>query len=146
MAFSVCEEGFTPSDAVNESFDNYQRFYFRRIVGVGRDEVEKHKFRHTPIENGRYTRLITLLPGRQSKPISCVLQAIAIDDPPSYTALSYKWGSAPKQKTIRIDGQDFLVSLVVPIKTNNWMNVVFGYTEPLNSSLTTCGLLSGIFG
>lgn len=121
MACSVCEEGFTPNDAVNESFDNYQRFYFRKIVGVGRDEIKKHKFRHTPIENGRYTRLIALLPGQQSEPISCVLQAIAIDDPPSYTALSYK-GSAPKQKTICIDSQDFLVSLVVPIKINNWTN------------------------
>src|SRR6266566_3025584 len=49
------------SDVVNESFDNYQRFYFRKIVGVGRDEIEKHKFKHTPIENGRYKRLITLL-------------------------------------------------------------------------------------
>lgn len=97
MACSVCEEGFTPSDAVNESFDNYQRFYFRMIVGVRRDEIEKkHKFRHTPIENGRYTRLITLLPGQQSEPISCFLQAIAIDYPASYTALSYKWGNAPK--------------------------------------------------
>ena len=47
---------------------------------------------------------------------------MAIDHPASYTALSYKWGSALKQKTICIDGQDFLVSLVVPIKTNNWMN------------------------
>ena len=118
MACSVCEEGFTPSDAVNESFDNYQRFYFRMIVGVWRDEIKKkHKFRHTPIENGRYTRLITLLPSQQSESISCVPQAMAIDHPASYTALSYNWGSALKQKTICIDGQDFLVSLVVPIKT-----------------------------
>ena len=68
--------------AVNESFDNYQQFYFRKIVGVGRDEIGKHKFMHTPIEDERYTRLITLLPSQQPEPISCVLQAIAIDDPP----------------------------------------------------------------
>jgi hypothetical protein len=84
MACSVCEQGFTLNDAVNESFDNYQRFYLRKIVGVERDEIKKHKFRHAPIENRRYTRLITLLPSQQSEPISYVLQAIAINDPPSY--------------------------------------------------------------
>ena len=93
----------TPVMLLTSLLTTINGFYFRMIVGVGRDEIEKkHKFRHTPIENGRYTRLITLLPSQRSESISCVLQAIAIDYPASYTALSYKWGSALKQKTVKI--------------------------------------------
>ena len=41
--------------------------------------------------------------------IACTLEHVSIDNPPSYTSLSYHWGDSQDRHTISVDGRDFTV-------------------------------------
>jgi hypothetical protein len=51
-------------------------------------------------------RVLTVLPGRSSDPVKCVLQTKSLNDPSlGYTALSWTWGpEPPKYKVITVNG------------------------------------------
>lgn len=53
----------------------------------------------------REIRIITHLPGSDSKTIICTLKHVCLDDNPKYEALSYAWGMDEFYKSILIDGK-----------------------------------------
>jgi Heterokaryon incompatibility protein (HET) len=55
-------------------------------------------------------RLLSLLPGRWSDPISCELTLASLDNLPSYYALSYVWGDRTNLRQIRLNGTPFSVT------------------------------------
>jgi hypothetical protein len=58
------------------------------------------------LEKVQQFRLITLLPGRDTDHIECVLKRHTFHDSPKYEALSYEWGKAGrKPETIVLNGQ-----------------------------------------
>jgi hypothetical protein len=62
-------------------------------------------------------RLVQLLSNSSSdvEPmISCRLRVVALDKAPTYTALSYVWGSSTNTKNITLDGRPF------PVRHNLW--------------------------
>lgn len=114
MACTVCKDAIrTGNNAVDESYDNFERFYYK-YMGKGKDKVEdraeKRVFEYLKITAENHTRLLELAPGCGDEPISCSLQETSIDDPPRYSALSYTWGSYEYHKRVLVDGKEFLVS------------------------------------
>lgn len=55
-------------------------------------------------------RLIRLQPGAFGQPLICSLDAIELDNPPSYEALSYVWGSEEKGETAQVNKQDIHIT------------------------------------
>ncbi|KAI1845147.1 hypothetical protein JX266_008694 [Neoarthrinium moseri] len=55
-------------------------------------------------------RTIRLCPAQHDEPISCVLENAVRSDNPQYVALSYSWGPRTNDKTISINGQDFIAT------------------------------------
>ncbi|KAF2107524.1 heterokaryon incompatibility protein-domain-containing protein [Lophiotrema nucula] len=107
----VCEAAVRQgNEAVVEHYDNFRRFYERHLLKGKRDEIEKHKFQYQAIDSESCTRLLEIMPGYSQDPIVCTLRAVDIDKPPEYTALSYVWGTSHRTRTIKVDGEDFLVT------------------------------------
>ncbi|KAI4945202.1 hypothetical protein J4E91_008180 [Alternaria rosae] len=68
-----------------------------------------------PLNLGRKNiRLVTIEPGDASGPIKCILQSHALDECPTYVALSYAWGTKQRYDKIRINGSSF------PVGRNLW--------------------------
>ncbi|RYP15316.1 hypothetical protein DL765_005797 [Monosporascus sp. GIB2] len=110
MTCHVCKEmNKTGNDAIDHSFDTFQRFYARYWIG-GEDEISRHEYRYQELHHSDHTRLLELLPGSDHEQITCNLAEASIDDPPRYSALSYTWGTTPRTKTVLINGQSFLVT------------------------------------
>ncbi|RYP44668.1 hypothetical protein DL768_008902 [Monosporascus sp. mg162] len=78
-----------------------------------------------PLKEG-HIRLIQLLPGTRTAPLSCRLDTVALKDRPHFNALSYVWGTTGKTETLALDGVD------IPITRN--LHVALQYlrhgTEP----------------
>ena len=126
----ICEEATTcGNEAVNESFDNFQRFYFRPLTRAGivpnwgphmphwvdpRGPSVDDPYRYNALVDEGHTRLLIVQPGKGDEPIQCSLQEMDIDDPPKYTALSYTWGAMDGSRKIDVDGHDF------PVTDNLW--------------------------
>ncbi|KAF2033977.1 HET-domain-containing protein, partial [Setomelanomma holmii] len=67
-------------------------------------------FRYSPLGAPQYTRLLRLEPGKDDNLIQCSVHDMNIDDPPTYTALSYTWGVPETRMKISVDQCDFLVT------------------------------------
>jgi hypothetical protein len=113
----VCKEATRGgNDAVNESLDNFKRYYCRLrpekdAVPASADETaRKQPYRYNPLADEHSTRLLSLEPGQGKETIRCSVQEMDIDDPPKYTALSYTWGMPEGRLTIDVEGHDFLVT------------------------------------
>ena len=110
MACTVCSK-IGADEAVNESLDNYRRFYFRHIHKQ-QDDSEKQAFQYERLpENRRHARLLELHPGEQDDPIVATLKCTSLDEPLQYAALSYTWGTLAKKRTVCVNGKDILVSM-----------------------------------
>ncbi|KAI0550635.1 HET-domain-containing protein [Xylaria curta] len=58
---------------------------------------------YQPLEQGvRSIRVLELLPGVFESDLKGVLRTVALDDKPSYEALSYTWGTRTKGRTLKI--------------------------------------------
>jgi hypothetical protein len=58
----------------------------------------KYEYRPLPLPNS--IRLIELLPGRGSDPISCSLCLVNLEDAQPFEALSYVWGCESDRRVI----------------------------------------------
>lgn len=56
-----------------------------------------------------YIRLLKILPARKDQPIGCVIRVVSLREKPSYTALSYTWGSQHGVIEILINDHPLLV-------------------------------------
>jgi len=50
-------------------------------------------------------RLLTILPGGEDDPMSCIISKTSLDDSPSYEALSYMWGDPNPRERICLGGR-----------------------------------------
>jgi hypothetical protein len=114
---SVCKDATSSgNEAVNESLDNFNRFYFRPMKPIFErhqscpEPETHHSYRYKPLLDRAYTRLLIVRPGQGDDVILCGLEDMDIDDPPRYTALSYTWGSWDDGKTIDVEGHRFSVT------------------------------------
>jgi hypothetical protein len=111
MPCSVCKDAISlGNDAVHESLDNFQRFYYNDVFKDS-DQIEKHVYQYNSIADN-FTRVLELKSGSADEPIICSLSELCIDGPEKYEALSYTWGSPRRSKTIKVDSTDFLVRFV----------------------------------
>ncbi|KAI5859407.1 heterokaryon incompatibility protein-domain-containing protein [Durotheca rogersii] len=70
------------------------------------------KYRHFPLDHTRRDiRLLHLLPGQLSNPISCRLSHNHLDENPTYVALSYVWGDRDNLQPITLESVGFSVTL-----------------------------------
>jgi hypothetical protein len=60
----------------------------------------------------REIRLLKIIPGNKSTPVSCRLHISSLDATPPYAALSYTWGDAVVTEEIHVDGKR------LPVRTN----------------------------
>jgi hypothetical protein len=68
-------------------------------------------FKYAPLpEDGRYTRIVSLLPGAWDEPISCELKVVSLDDEPEYQTLSYVWGDPNIKTPIKLYGYELEVT------------------------------------
>jgi hypothetical protein len=65
---------------------------------------------YSALPSNRHIRLLDLKPGRLSEPISCSLYAVAIDNMPTYTALSYTWGEPKLDHVLWCDGKEVRIT------------------------------------
>jgi hypothetical protein len=106
----VCSK-IAADEAVNESLDNFRRFYFRHFQ-KHQEDAGKQAFKYEGLpENGRYTRLLELCPGEQDEPIIVTLRCVSLDEPFLYAALSYTWGITAGKRTVRVNGKDVSVGI-----------------------------------
>jgi hypothetical protein len=63
---------------------------------------------YTPLSTGHETRVLQLLPGKQSDPIQAQLHHIDLDDSPTYEALSYEWGDPQKEQRVQFDDGSYI--------------------------------------
>lgn len=97
-------------ESINESLDNFTRFYFRHFEKSADDaERQTPDYNELP-RHGRYTRLLELHPGKQDVPISVNLVPMSLDDPLPYAALSYTWGIRVGKEKIRVGGREISVT------------------------------------
>jgi hypothetical protein len=96
------------NDAVDQRFDNFQRFYGRYLTSEDKP-IPGHKYQHEGLKDRNHTRLLELLPGNDEEGIVCRLAEAPIDNPPRYAALSYTWGTAARTKMVLVNNQEFLV-------------------------------------
>ena len=59
---------------------------------------------YQPLSLGNGFRLLTVLPGKSADAIHCTVQEYPLDSPPSFSALSYTWGSADSSADIVVEG------------------------------------------
>lgn len=57
------------------------------------------------LPDGKYTRLLTLLPGTKNYMIVCTLTTISLSDLPRCEALSYVWGDGARREGIECSGK-----------------------------------------
>lgn len=117
---SICGEATrSGNEAVSESFDNFQRYYLQPLVRSNQASraatsaaatQQRVPYRYTALADHSHTRLLVIKAGQDDEPIQCSMQEMDIDDPPSYTALSYTWGTSGGNKTIDVDGQSFMIT------------------------------------
>lgn len=50
-------------------------------------------------------RVVELLPGKDNEPVSCLLHAKDLSNPPEFEALSYAWGDPTATHTIICEGK-----------------------------------------
>ncbi|KAK4449786.1 heterokaryon incompatibility protein-domain-containing protein [Podospora aff. communis PSN243] len=63
---------------------------------------------YTPLDTTRRSiRTLQLLPGRWLDPINCIIDSVALDDKPSFDALSYVWGNASDTIPIQVNSSPF---------------------------------------
>lgn len=60
-------------------------------------------------------RLLTVLPGTLSSPISCSVSLVELEAKPEYEALSYEWGSPTGMRELLLEGKPFSV------RSNLWL-------------------------
>ncbi|ORX92930.1 heterokaryon incompatibility protein-domain-containing protein, partial [Clohesyomyces aquaticus] len=66
---------------------------------------------HTTLDTQRREiRLLALLPGECTDPVSCQLHIDSLDREPLYEALSYVWGDSNEHRTILLDETEFPVT------------------------------------
>lgn len=65
-------------------------------------------YEYTPLEQG-YIRLLKILPGEDSEPVSCKLVTVSLTEEPEYAALSYTWGIGAADQIISINGRRLMV-------------------------------------
>jgi Heterokaryon incompatibility protein (HET) len=68
-------------------------------------------FKHSPLPQGRWFRLLKLLPGFDQDIVQCELITTAFDNSPPYEAISYAWGDKNTLETIICDGQPLAITL-----------------------------------
>jgi hypothetical protein len=61
-------------------------------------------YNHKPLANDDTIRLVELLPGLESDPLTCNFAICSLSTKPQYEALSYVWGDPQKNNHIRCDG------------------------------------------
>lgn len=57
-------------------------------------------YQYSQLEGPSSVRLLRLQPGDSDQPIRCEIYPVSLDDNPSYTAVSYCWGSSEKPREI----------------------------------------------
>lgn len=66
---------------------------------------------YTPLDTDRREiRLASIVPGRWSQDVYCILKVVSLDDTPTYEALSYTWGDPLDKTPIFLNGVTFLVT------------------------------------
>jgi hypothetical protein len=67
-------------------------------------------FAHEPLPQGRWIRLLRLLPGKFTDPIACELIITEVDKAPAYEPISYCWGDANKRNQILCETLPFTIT------------------------------------
>ncbi|KEZ38923.1 hypothetical protein SAPIO_CDS10258 [Scedosporium apiospermum] len=68
-------------------------------------------YRYEPLPSPRSIRLVILRPALTFQhPLRCSLRVVSLDEPPTYEALSYVWGSPQGTRPIRCNGREILVT------------------------------------
>lgn len=77
---------------------------------AGKDVEQSARYQHQPLKGQDSIRLARLRPGTFKAPIVIELQEVCLENPPSYQAVSYVWGSPVGDVPIRCDGQELLIT------------------------------------
>lgn len=64
------------------------------------------RFRYTPLQLGRKSRVLELAHGEGDGPLKGELIHVDLDEDPGYSALSYVWGSEPARTKIECNGRE----------------------------------------
>jgi hypothetical protein len=70
-----------------------------------------HTYRYTDLPTDTSIRVLELLPGNESDPISCLLHIIDGQDAREYEAVSYAWGDPNVKVPINCDGKRLEITL-----------------------------------
>lgn len=111
MACRVCKEMTRDgSDAVDQSLENFIRFYGRYLNDEHKNsQHDSHEYQYEELKDKDYTRLLELLPGNDHEDITCLLVEAPINNPLRYSALSYTWGATARTKAVLVNDQSFQV-------------------------------------
>jgi hypothetical protein len=72
--------------------------------------IQSKLYEYVPLRKPRSIRLLEIFPGTEPTAIHCRIQEVSLDDPPSYHAVSYVWGSSKLEKRIRIGSSVLMVT------------------------------------
>lgn len=61
--------------------------------------------RYTALDSSDEIRCLQVEPGEHNDPITCTLQTLRLADNPQFEAISYVWGSDPRNQAITCDGR-----------------------------------------
>jgi hypothetical protein len=70
-----------------------------------------HTYRYTELPTNTSIRVLELLPGNESNPISCLLHVVDGQDAREYEAVSYAWGDPNVKVPINCDGKRLEITL-----------------------------------
>ena len=85
--------GTTPTAAINTLSDQYA--YDKKLTTIGEPQM---------------IRLLSILPGHRSEPITCELRYVSPEHPPTYQAISYCWEGQDLSVTILCDGRPLRIT------------------------------------
>jgi hypothetical protein len=71
---------------------------------------ERPPYQYEPLPNGRWFRILRLLPGQPGDPIRCELDIFAFDDAPAYEPVSYAWGNTALSEEITCGGKQLFIT------------------------------------
>ncbi|KAF2663438.1 HET-domain-containing protein [Microthyrium microscopicum] len=69
------------------------------------------RFKHSPLPDGKFMRLLRLLPGDFDDPVKCEIITTEFDVAPAYEPISYCWGTAKWKEEITVDGKPFPITI-----------------------------------
>lgn len=118
MNLTCVPDGWSPDTMISDSgFDVPRKYQPSPGPDRGQESAEPStKYHYMPIDSDKYgeIRMLCLLPGRKEDPVLARIESCSLDNPPSYEAVSYAWGSPFLNDVIVIRDGNFDYSVRVP--------------------------------